>query len=157
MFLSEALLNSAVPLHSTEHQTETAGVAPSINNNNNNNSNNNDNSSNSNATTINAKGKGRARDSIGNGVETRDQETSFNGIRLPVISQKSLFLALYAKFMAGEKRRSEETEMVMGPHDLGTVLNQQLVVVGRLLAAWFGPRTDENGDVQNSQGWLEYL
>jgi anaphase-promoting complex subunit 8 len=32
----------------------------------------------------------------------------------PKLSQKSLFLALYAKYLAGEKRKEEETEMVLG-------------------------------------------
>ncbi|PFH60735.1 hypothetical protein XA68_10443 [Ophiocordyceps unilateralis] len=76
---------------------------------------------------------------------------------LPKISQKSLFLALYAKFMSGEKRKNEESEMVMGPQDLGTVINKQLLVVGRYLAAWFDQRTVEDDEVVGSQGWLEYL
>jgi anaphase-promoting complex subunit 8 len=76
---------------------------------------------------------------------------------LPKISQKSLFLALYAKFMSGEKRKNEDSEMVMGPQDLGTVVNKQLLVVGRYLAAWFEERTNEDHEVPSSQGWLEYL
>lgn len=76
---------------------------------------------------------------------------------LPKLSQKSLFLALYAKFMSGEKRKNEESEMVMGPQDLGTVVNKQLLVVGRFLAAWFKERTTTDDDVLGSQGWLEYL
>ncbi|KAM4056253.1 anaphase promoting complex subunit [Hirsutella rhossiliensis] len=76
---------------------------------------------------------------------------------LPNISQKSLFLALYAKFMAGEKRKNEESEMVMGPQDLGTVVNKQLLAVGRYLAAWFDERTADDEEVLGSQGWLEYL
>ena len=77
---------------------------------------------------------------------------------LPNVSQKSLFLALYAKFMAGEKRKNEESEMVMGPQDLGTILNKELLVVGRFLSAWFEERTAEDDeDAAGSQGWLEYL
>lgn len=76
---------------------------------------------------------------------------------LPSISQKSLFLALYAKFMSGEKRKNEESEMVMGPQDLGTVVNKQLLAVGRYLAAWFEERTADDEEVPGSQGWLEYL
>lgn len=79
------------------------------------------------------------------------------GVNLPQISQKSLFLALYAKFLAGEKRKDEEAEMVMGPQDLGTIANKQLLVVGRCLETWFRERTTEEGDVVGSQGWLEYL
>ncbi|RKL32328.1 Anaphase-promoting complex subunit 8 [Fusarium oxysporum f. sp. narcissi] len=76
---------------------------------------------------------------------------------LPKLSQKSLFLALYAKFMSGEKRRNEDSEMVMGPQDLGTVANKQLLVIGRFLATWFEERTTEDDEVLGSQGWLEYL
>ncbi|KHO01473.1 Cdc23 [Metarhizium album ARSEF 1941] len=76
---------------------------------------------------------------------------------LPRLSQKSLFLALYAKLISGEKRRNEESEMVMGPQDLGTVVNKQLLVVGRYLAAWFKERTTADEDASGSQGWLEYL
>ena len=78
-------------------------------------------------------------------------------VSLPRLSQKSLFLALYAKFMAGEKRKNEESEMVMGPQDLGTVVNKELLVVGRYLSTWFEERTNEDGDAPGSQGWLEYL
>ncbi|KAG6008067.1 hypothetical protein E4U21_005080 [Claviceps maximensis] len=76
---------------------------------------------------------------------------------LPKLSQKSLFLALYAKFMSGEKRRNEDSEMVMGPQDMGTVTNKQLLVVGRFLSAWFKERTTADEEVLGSQGWLEYL
>lgn len=76
---------------------------------------------------------------------------------LPKISQKSLFLSLYAKFMSGEKRKEEDSEMVMGPQDLGIIVNKQLLVVGRYLATWFEERTTEDDEVSGSQGWLEYL
>jgi anaphase-promoting complex subunit 8 len=78
-------------------------------------------------------------------------------VPLPKLSQKSLFLALYAKFMSGEKRRNEDSEMVMGPQDLGTVSNKQLLVIGHFLATWFEERTTEDDEVLGSQGWLEYL
>lgn len=83
--------------------------------------------------------------------------TSSSRSALPVISQKSLFLALYAKFMSGEKRKDEDSEMVMGPQDLGTVVNKQLLPVSRFLNRWFEERTTEDGEVVGSQGWLEYL
>lgn len=95
------------------------------------------------------RGKGRARSS---GVP--ESNTS---AELPRLSQRSLFLALYAKVMSGEKRRDEDAEMVMGPHDLGSVGNKQLVVVGRYLNAWFEERTTPDGEAVGSQGWLEYL
>ncbi|PHH89094.1 hypothetical protein CDD83_6674 [Cordyceps sp. RAO-2017] len=97
------------------------------------------------------KGKGK-----GKGKATALSRSAPTG-PLPKISQKSLFLALYAKFMSGEKRKNEESEMVMGPQDLGTVVNKQLLVVGRYLAAWFEERTMDDEETGGSQGWLEYL
>jgi len=76
---------------------------------------------------------------------------------LPAISQKSLFLALYAKMISGEKLRDEETEMIMGPQDQGTVVNKQLLVVGRFLERWFAERKSDEGELPASQGFLEYL
>ena len=77
---------------------------------------------------------------------------------MPKLSQKALFLALYAKFMSGEKKKDEDIEMVMGPHDGGNAVNKQLVVISRFLENWFRERTNATtGDVVGSQGWLEYL
>lgn len=76
---------------------------------------------------------------------------------LPQISQKSLFLALYAKVISGEKRKDEDAEMIMGPQDLGTVTNKQLLLVSRFLARWFAERHADEGDLPPSQGFLEYL
>ncbi|TPX17668.1 uncharacterized protein E0L32_012047 [Thyridium curvatum] len=76
---------------------------------------------------------------------------------LPEISQKSLFLALYAKVISGEKRKDEDAEMVMGPHDLGTATNRQLRMVSSYLQQWFAQVTNEDGEAVGSQGWLEYL
>ncbi|ESZ90448.1 anaphase-promoting complex subunit 8 [Sclerotinia borealis F-4128] len=76
---------------------------------------------------------------------------------LPKLSQKSLFLALYAKFMSGEKKKDEDSEMVMGPHDGGNTVNKQLVTIIRILEAWFQERRTETGEFAGSQGWLEYL
>lgn len=78
---------------------------------------------------------------------------------LPNISQKSLFLALYAKVLSGEKRKDEDSEMVMGPQDVGSVVNKQLPVVSRYLQAWFDERRTSPDDqiAEGSQGWLEYL
>jgi len=78
-------------------------------------------------------------------------------LSLPKLSQKSLFLALYAKFMSGEKKKDEESEMVMGPHDGGAVLNKQLNTISHFLEAWFLKRTSDTGEVVGSQGWLEFL
>ncbi|KAL1836702.1 hypothetical protein VTJ49DRAFT_4747 [Mycothermus thermophilus] len=76
---------------------------------------------------------------------------------LPELSQKSLFLALYAKIIAGEKHKDEEAEMIMGPQDSGAVVNKQLVVVSRFLARWFAERKADDADYPPSQGFLEYL
>jgi anaphase-promoting complex subunit 8 len=96
--------------------------------------------------TTSAKGKGKAK-AIG----------SFSDYALPEISQKSMFLALYAKVIAGEKHKDEDTEMIMGPQDSGAVINKQLVVVSRFLTKWFEERKADDGDYPASQGFLEYL
>lgn len=74
----------------------------------------------------------------------------------PIISQRSLFLALYAKYLAGEKRKDEETEMVLGPADSGTTVNRELPDIARGLEGWFVDR-QEKGLEDHNQGWLEYL
>ncbi|KAA8642930.1 hypothetical protein EYZ11_001074 [Aspergillus tanneri] len=74
----------------------------------------------------------------------------------PKLSQKALFLALYAKYLAGEKRKDEETEMVLGPADGGTTANRELPDLARGLEGWLTERR-ENGLEDSSQGWLEYL
>ncbi|CRG87501.1 Anaphase-promoting complex subunit 8 [Talaromyces islandicus] len=74
----------------------------------------------------------------------------------PKLSQKSLFLALYAKYLAGEKRRDEETEMVLGPADGGMTVNRELPDLARGLEGWFAERS-ELGLETRGQGWLEYL
>ncbi|KAJ3960172.1 Anaphase-promoting complex subunit 8 [Colletotrichum tropicale] len=92
------------------------------------------------------KGKGKTR-----------EDKAFSSTEVPRLSQKSLFLALYAKVMSGEKRKDEDSEMVMGPQDLGNVVNKQLNAVSRFLSNWFDERTTDDGEVLGSQGWLEYL
>ncbi|KAI1405914.1 TPR-like protein [Hypoxylon fuscum] len=103
-----------------------------------------------NNTTPKGKGKGKAA--------APGSRTSMTEL-LPQISQKSLFLALYAKYLAGEKRKDEDAEMVMGPQDLGTCVNKQLLTVSRVLEAWFNQRKseDDGEEFEGSQGWLEYL
>ncbi len=93
-----------------------------------------------------AKGKGKAKPTA-----------SLSDYALPETSQKSIFLALYAKIIAGEKHKDEDTEMVMGPHDSGAVVNKQLVAVGRFLNKWFAARKADDADYPASQGFLEYL
>lgn len=96
------------------------------------------------------KGKGKSR------VSTASNP-SVLGVRMPKLSQKALFLALYAKMISGEKKKDEETEMVMGPHDNGKAMNKELPMLNRYLENWFRSRTSAAGDVVGSQGWLEYL
>ena len=74
----------------------------------------------------------------------------------PKISQKSLFLALYAKYLAGEKRKTEDTEMLLGPADVGTSVNRELPDLARGLEGWLAERTAQGAD-DTGQGWLEYL
>ena len=69
------------------------------------------------------------------------------------LSQKALFLTLYSKYMAGEKRKEEATEMVLGPADKASVINTELVDISRVLKSYFTARDPQQG----SDGWLEYL
>ena len=75
---------------------------------------------------------------------------------LPSLSQKSLFLALYAKYMSGEKRKEEDSEMILGPADGGSTINKELVSLSRMLERWFADRSAKGLEGSN-QGWLEYL
>lgn len=63
---------------------------------------------------------------------------------------------MYAKYIAGEKRKDEDSEMILGPMDNGAVANKELAGIGRTLEAWFDARRAEGKEAQN-QGWLEYL
>ncbi|KAI1131244.1 TPR-like protein [Nemania abortiva] len=96
------------------------------------------------------KGKGKAKATAGSTKPS-------NGQAIPKISQRSLFLSLYAKFLSGEKQKDEDAEMVMGPQDLGTCKNKQLTTVSRVLEVWFESRKDGDGEIVDGQGWLEYL
>ncbi|KAI1103280.1 TPR-like protein [Jackrogersella minutella] len=94
----------------------------------------------------------------GKGKATTTSTKPSSGEKLPQISQRSLFLALYSKFLAGEKRKDEDAEMVMGPQDLGTCVNKQLLTVSRVLEVWFDQhKTEDSDEAEGSQGWLEYL
>jgi anaphase-promoting complex subunit 8 len=72
------------------------------------------------------------------------------------LSQRSLFLALYAKYMAGEKRKEEDSEMILGPTDGSITLNKELTSISSILDEYLTAR----GGLQStheSQGFLEYL
>lgn len=72
------------------------------------------------------------------------------------LSQRSLFLALYAKYMAGEKRKEEDSEMILGPTDGSVTLNKEITRISTILDEHLTAR----GGLQStheSQGFLEYL
>lgn len=96
--------------------------------------------------------KGKARESSPNAETSAVPPSNV----LPRLSQKSLFLALYAKYMSGEKRKNEESEMILGPADGGSTVNRELVGLARTLEGWFADRAGR-GLVGSNQGWLEYL
>jgi anaphase-promoting complex subunit 8 len=70
------------------------------------------------------------------------------------ISHKALFLSIYAKYLAGEKRKDEESEMILGPADGGVTINKDLPTLIRLLGSWLEERDTKN---LNGGGWMEYL
>ena len=96
--------------------------------------------------------KGKARESSPNAETSAVPPSNV----LPRLSQKSLFLALYAKYMSGEKRKNEESEMILGPVDGGATVNRELVGLARNLEGWFADRASR-GLAGSNQGWLEYL
>lgn len=96
--------------------------------------------------------KGKAKESS---PHTAPDPTSISH-GLPRLSQKSLFLAMYAKYMSGEKRKDEDSEMILGPADGGGTVNKELVGLARSLEGWFSDRAAKGLDGSN-QGWLEYL
>ncbi len=97
-----------------------------------------------------AKGKPRESGSINGHAPTLPVNV------LPKLSQKSLFLSLYAKYMSGEKRKDEDGEMILGPADGGTTVNKELVSITAALQGWFADRAAKGLEGSN-QGWLEYL
>jgi anaphase-promoting complex subunit 8 len=106
------------------------------------------------AGTPSGKGKGKAK------AGGRPSSKSGPGpmlLSLPKISQKSLFLALYAKLISGEKKKDEAAGFIQGPQDLGTIMNKQLLAVSQYLDAWFEERSIGDDEAVGSQGWLEYL
>ena len=94
--------------------------------------------------------------SKGKGKLPFSQGKEFTELRDSVVglSQKSLFLALYSKYMAGEKRKNEESEMILGPADGDITVNKELNGIGMILEDWFKRRSETSSD---TQGWLEYL
>lgn len=76
---------------------------------------------------------------------------------IPRLSQKSLFLALYARYLAGEKRKEEEGEMILGPTDGGMSSNRELSGLAKMLDEYFRARDAADPQIKRAQGWLEYL
>ena len=102
--------------------------------------------------TSNKKSKGKETESS---LDTGASPEQVND-ELPKLSQKSLFLCLYAKYMSGEKRKDEDSEMILGPADSGSIVNKELVGLARSLEGWFADRAAKGLENRN-QGWLEYL
>lgn len=75
----------------------------------------------------------------------------------PKLSQKSLFLSLYARYLAGEKRKNEESEKILGPNDGGQSSNRELAALSRGLEDYFRVRDAADPQLRRTQGWLEYL
>ncbi|KAK0366670.1 Anaphase-promoting complex subunit 8 [Friedmanniomyces endolithicus] len=72
------------------------------------------------------------------------------------LSQKALFLALYARYMSGEKRKNEDSETILGPADGPVTANKGIPGILALLEEYFNARGGLQ-DITNSQGWLDYL
>ncbi|GME60625.1 Tetratricopeptide TPR-1 [Neofusicoccum parvum] len=90
----------------------------------------------------------------GKGKASSPEKTAPSSASLSGISQKSLFLALYAKYIAGEKRKDEDSEMILGPADGGATINKELKGISRILEEYFNERHAEG---KEGSGWLEYL
>ena len=72
------------------------------------------------------------------------------------LSQRSLFLALYARYLSGEKRKSEDSETILGPADGPITPNKEETSVLASLEEYFNARGGME-NLGNSQGWLDYL
>ncbi|KAK3633037.1 Anaphase-promoting complex subunit 8 [Elasticomyces elasticus] len=84
------------------------------------------------------------------------QPSTFSTALPKNVSQKSLFLALYARYMSGEKRKNEDSETILGPSDGPMTANKELPSILATLEAYFASRGGLQ-DLTNSQGWLDYL
>jgi anaphase-promoting complex subunit 8 len=93
--------------------------------------------------------KGKEKVSSSPGTQSQSSDDS-----LARISHKALFLSLYSKYLAGEKRKDEESEMILGPADGGVTVNKELAGLIRLLGTWLEEREIKT---LNGGGWLEYL
>jgi anaphase-promoting complex subunit 8 len=96
-----------------------------------------------------AKGKGKDKAKASSTSKSVPLTSDLSGV-----SQKALFLALYAKYLSGEKRKDEESEMILGPADGGVTLNKDLNVISAILEQWF---KEQDAKMKDGGGWLEYL
>lgn len=96
-----------------------------------------------------AKSKQKGKAKLGIPTKAHTSSDSLQGL-----SQKARFLSLYAKYLAGEKRMNEDSEMILGPQDGGVTSNKELPGVSAVLEEWFN-NIPSNG--RQPQGWLEYL
>ncbi|PWW71840.1 TPR-like protein [Tuber magnatum] len=69
-------------------------------------------------------------------------------------SSKSRFLHLYAQYIAGEKRRDEESEMILGPLDTAATQNREVQSILSTLEAIF---TEKGDNINEDDSWLLYL
>ncbi|OTB00515.1 hypothetical protein M426DRAFT_65674 [Hypoxylon sp. CI-4A] len=80
------------------------------------------------------------------------------GIDGPAISEKALFLSLYALFLEGEKQEREDKGLLLSETDTDAVINKELLYVKRYLREWFKALRNRETMVSLSrQGYLEYL
>ncbi|KAK5737709.1 Anaphase-promoting complex subunit 8 [Elasticomyces elasticus] len=84
------------------------------------------------------------------------QPSTFSTALPKNVSQKSLFLALYARYMSGEKRKNEDSETILGPSDGPMTANKEIPSILATLEEYFASRGGLQ-DLTNSQGWLDYL
>ncbi|KAI5838146.1 anaphase promoting complex subunit 8 [Morchella snyderi] len=68
-------------------------------------------------------------------------------------STKSRFLHLYSRYIAGEKRRDEESEMILGPLDSAATGNREVQFVLSTLEMGFA----EQPPTEEEDAWLLYL
>ncbi|KAI1172723.1 cell division cycle protein-like protein 23 [Nemania sp. FL0916] len=72
------------------------------------------------------------------------------------LSQRSLFLGLYALFTQGERQKTDKASQILDPSDTGAATNEYLPNIKHILERWFSQMADIPGS-SLSQGWLEYL
>lgn len=95
-----------------------------------------------------SKGKGKGKATEATPTKARTIIESVQGL-----SQKALFLALYSRYLAGERRANEDSEVILGPRD-GSIINKELQGVSEILEEWFASLPSSG---RQPQGWLEYL